>query len=163
MIEVKVNAPYDQKIVNIFQSLKKRDQQVTLSFDRHSVLGFENRNRVVLDANIKINEKNITYYSINLYKVAGKEILIYPFNYSKLLWSVTFFSLGLIPTDEEFEVIFELSVSKSERDTKNKVVKASSIIYVHNGINYSNSNFSDEFNRNGTLQAYEFIARYILN
>ncbi|TGK81563.1 hypothetical protein EHQ24_09655 [Leptospira noumeaensis] len=118
MIEVKVNAPYDLKIVNIFQSLKKENQQVTLSFDGHSILGFENRNRVILDANIKINEKNITYYSINLYKVAGKEILIYPFNYSKLLWSVTFFSLGLIPTDEEFEVIFELSVSKSERDTK---------------------------------------------
>lgn len=163
IIEVKINAAYDQKIVDIFKSLKKDNQQVTLYFDRHSLFGIENLNQVLLESNVKTNEQNITYYTVELYKVVGKEILIYPFNYSVLLRNLSTVSLGLIPTQEEFELGFDLLVSKSQYESKNKVAKVAAMVYVHIGIDYSKTKPYYEFKDEGILQSYEMIARYILN
>ena len=162
-IEIKIHESYNEKIVTIFKKHKKENQKVTLYFDRTSFLGFQNKNKVILDSLNNIKSKNVSYYLIDKFRVAGYEIVIYPYNYNKFIKFISTISLGLIPTTDEFELVLELSVSNIENITKTKIAKSSSVIYLHNGIDYSRFKPLHEYKDEGIMQAYEILAQYILN
>ncbi|MBM9589388.1 hypothetical protein JWG41_02950 [Leptospira sp. 201903075] len=162
IIEIKINAPFDQEIVNIFNKLKKEDQQITIYFNRHTFLGLENKNKVFLESSKPITGEKTTYYTVEIYKIVGLEIFLYPMNYSKLAQFISFYTFGLIPTTEEFDITMKLSVTNSIYETNTKVASADANILLHHGIYY---NLTDKYkdNKEGILNSYEVLARYILN
>ncbi|MCT8335789.1 hypothetical protein NUH30_19035 [Leptospira sp. 85282-16] len=162
LIEIKINAPYDQEIVSIFNKMKRNDQQVTLYFDRNSLLGYENQNMAILDSKVELNNERITYYQIDVYKIVGYEFLLELLSYRKVINFISLFSLGIIPIEEKFDVTFILSASNSIYESKSRIANTEASFHTHTGIDYINNYDFYDNSKDGILQAYEFLARYIL-